>query len=97
MTEKESNAVEVSLSKIKGNIKRDYPYIIMCLVCLIVLVYTLAAIGNFVNQCNAHWINEMEECACACVEPSDLWNKTFSFTEPMEDILNGSQDNNQDT
>jgi hypothetical protein len=78
------------IDKIWATIKRDYWYICIVLVVLGIALYALATIKDYENQCNEHWLNEMQHCNCACIQrPADPWEMP-NMTFPI--IYGGEQD-----
>ena len=55
-------------------IKKDFWYICILLLVLGVALYALATVKDYENQCNNHWLAELEQCNCACIQrPAEPW------------------------
>ena len=55
-------------------IKKDFAYICVILLVLGIALYALATVKDYENQCNEHWLGELEQCNCACIDrPADPW------------------------
>jgi hypothetical protein len=47
-------------------VKRDFVYIILLLVAVLGCMYTLYNVGDYQQQCNEHWIEQMNMGNCIC-------------------------------
>jgi hypothetical protein len=55
-------------------IKEDYWAYIVILIALGIALYALMVVKDYENQCNEHWIAELEQCNCACIQrPAEPW------------------------
>lgn len=48
-------------------IKRDFIYIIVCLIALLICMVSLLDVANYQEQCNDHWVEQWENSGCGVV------------------------------
>jgi len=71
------------------------PIIIGCGILLIIGLYLLGNIQKYTNDCNSHWIAQMDRCQCACLNGVDEmqspeWSPEYMFTPPALEYPLGS-------
>lgn len=73
-------------------IKQDYWAYIIILIALGVCLYALMVVKDYENQCNDHWLDQMEKCNCACIQrPAQAWEMP-NITLPL---YNGGNEDGQ--
>lgn len=47
-------------------VKKDFIYIVVCLIALIACLYTIASVQNYQNECNEHWVEQIQPIVDVC-------------------------------
>ena len=72
--------------------KRDFVYIIVCLVALLVCLYTIESVQEFQDHCNEHWTEQMKNCECGYNDIPN-WTENYTLMLPLQEIGIGGDEN----
>lgn len=70
MKEKNNKKTIPYNERLKAFIKRDFLYIVLMLMALLVCLYTILNIGEYQNKCNTYWYEQIKnKCSCGLLDP----------------------------
>jgi len=69
---------KMNKEKLLSFIKRDFVYIVLCLIVLLACAYTLYAVGDYQQTCNQHWSKQFEK-RCPLIEDYTMFNQSFNL------------------
>lgn len=57
-------------------LQKNYWIYVLCLIILLVCLYSLATLKDYENKCNEHWTEQLKHCGCSCVDQRfNNWSK----------------------
>lgn len=77
--------------KIMAFIRKDFWIIVVCLLVLMICLYSLYSIREYQYQCNEHWKKQVEE-RCPPVDYYNTFNQNFSLWGGYNETENTNQD-----
>lgn len=75
---------KMSVADVKAWLKRDFTYIVVCLLAIMCCLWAIASIQAYQNDCNEHWIEQINECNCLCLQENRPFTENFSIALPLD-------------
>lgn len=73
--------------RLKDLIARDGLYLIALGLAIIALIWTQGTADDFQNECNQHWIKQMQQCHCNIAAN---FTDIFTYKLPIQHLQNGN-------
>jgi len=75
-------------------VRKDFWYILICMLAIAACVYTYNDVGNKIQECNVNWATQLTECGCICTKCPYIFEDVQGYnpdTGMIEDIINAPE------